>query len=74
MPRFLDCQLNGLDTVTYQDLWASLLGDLEFWVYGILVSWVFGGSVLWVESVLWVFGSLDFTAWGFRILGLRYSG
>ena len=35
---------------------------------------MFGGSVLWVESVLWVFVSLGFSAWRFGILGLRYSG
>ena len=56
------------------DLWASLLGDSEFWICGILASRIFRGSVLLVESVLWVFGSLGFAAWGFGILGLLYSG
>jgi len=30
------------------DLWASLLGGSELWVYGILASWVFGCPDSWV--------------------------
>ena len=30
------------------DLWSSLLGGSEFWVYGILASWVFGCPDSWV--------------------------
>ncbi len=32
----------------FSDLWASLLGGSEFWVYGILASWVFGCPDSWV--------------------------
>ena len=32
----------------YSDLWASLLGGSELWVYGILGSWVFGCPDSWV--------------------------
>ena len=40
------------------DLWASLLGGSEFWVYGILASWVFGFSTLGSSDLrlsVWMF-------------------
>ena len=42
------------------DLWASLLGGSEFWVYGILASWVFGFSTLGSSDLrlsVWMFAA-----------------